>query len=193
MIRIKAQQDGKKVNVIDRNYNGSDQAKMSRLRRAIYRDPTFNGLPLEQLSESLYSTNINEFVTAWIKTDNDIGGKLLLDAPDLWIATGNTPLPEIIGYRKMAQGEKINWDELTQRHISFWNAVEQGASILGPAAPKHLRTYRSEIRAYLCDIGQNLAESLVQADKAAKAREVLDKISDLRHEAGQEELNEKFY
>lgn len=193
MIRIKAQQDGKKVNVIDRNYNGSDQVKMSRLRRSIYRDPIFNGLPLDTLSDSLYSTNINEFVMTWIKTDNDIGGKLLLDAPDLWIATGNTPVPEIIGYRKMAQGEKINWDELTKRHISFWNAVEQGASILGPAAPKHLRTYRSELRAYLCDIGQNLAESLVQADKAAKAREVLDKISDLRHEVGQEELNEKFY
>lgn len=193
MVRIKAKQEGKKVNIIEHNYDGRNDAGLQRLRRAINRDPTFKGLPVDDLYKALYSTNINEFVGTWIKSDPNIGGKLLLDAPDLWVATSNTPIPEVIGYRKMANGEKIDWDSLTQRHLAFWEAVEQGINKLGPAAPHHLRTYRSEIRAYLCDIGQNLAENLVRVDKAAKAREVLDKITDLRHETEEEEIHEGFY
>lgn len=193
MIRIKAKQEDKKVNIINRDYDGRDSASLLRLRKSLHRDATFKGLPINDLATALYSTNINEFVITWIKTDPNIGGKLLLDAPDLWVATGNTPIPEIIGYRKMAKDEKINWDSLTQRHIKFWDAVEQGDIELGPAAPRHLRTYRSELRAYLCDIGQNLAENLVKVDKAAKAREVLDKISDLRHEIKKEEMPEGFF
>lgn len=190
MVRIAARQTGTRVHIIS---HGRDNANVGRIRSALRNDPIFKGLPVDAIGASLVSTNLNEFVTTWIRNDPAVGKKLLLDSPSLWIASGRTPIPAMAGYRALENGETPDWNAIADDHLAFWQELSAADSPLGPAAPHNLRAERGEVRAYLCDIGQNLAEQLVKIGSAAKAREVLDKVEDLRREPEAEQKEEYFF
>lgn len=190
MVRISARQRGQRLRIIDHTRSG---ANISRIRSALSRDEAFKGLPVDVLGNALVSTNLNEFIITWIKNDPAVGKKLILDSPSLWISAGRVPIPAMIGYRAQEEGEKTDWNMLADGHLAFWNEISAADAILGPAAPRNLRAERGEVRAYFCDIGQNLAEQLVKIGSAAKAREILDKVEDLRREPEPAQREELFY
>lgn len=181
MVRIYSSQNGTPTRFI--NHSG-DAISISMLRNAVLYDPAFHDIPIEisSLTSSIISTNINEFIVTWITNDPNVGKKLLLDSPILWEKAGRTAVPAIIGYRALEKGETIDWESLTREHISFWNEIRREDRILGPATPLYIRNDRLALRNYICDIGRNLVEQLLENDQAALANKVLGHTEVFRQE-----------
>lgn len=193
MVRIRAWERRIPLHIIGHGRGGS--AATARLRMAIGRDPAFKGLPLDELVASLASTNLDDFVQSWITHDPEVGRKLLLDEPHLWSAAGRTPVPAVVGFRAQEKGENIDWGALAEDHLAFWRTLAAADSMLGPAASSRMRSDRGELRTYLCGIGESLANQLgkVKDFPAAKIREILDQLDDLREEPRPVAREEVFY
>lgn len=176
MIKISAHKHGSKIRVINHNRGKNDYRQ---LQKAVRFDDAFKGLDTEKLLSSLISTNNSAFISEWIKTDPMVGKKLILDSPAPWLASGRIPIPAIVGYRALERNETINWKTLADEHIAFWKIIKEYDSCQSSSS-SFLKAKRNEIKTYLCDIGQNLAEELVKINDASKAREVLDIVEELR-------------
>lgn len=192
MIRIQAWEKRVPLHIIG---HGTAGGASRRLRLAIDRDEAFRELDRQLLKDSLNSTNLDHFVSAWIKLDPNVGHRLMLDEPQPWQENGRTPIPAVIAYRALEAGETPDWDAIASDHLAFWRSIAAHDDILGPAAPPHLRSARSEVRAYLCDIGEHLADLLVKVKDfpATKIREVLDAVEDIRTEPHPAAREEMFY
>lgn len=180
MIEIKARQMGKSARIIPQGSSGESGIG----RNLVESDEAFRGLGREKLLSSLLSTNVNDFVLAWIGEDRNIAHKLILDSPHLWEQSGRGAIPALIGYRTMTDAEKegrqaVDWEKIANEHILFWDTLIKADS---RPASKYIEQEKGRIKACLCRIGENLAGQLLKQDKhAAKAREVLDKIEYMRH------------
>lgn len=192
LLRIRAWEERRPLHILA---HGASGAAAARLRTAITRDEAFRNLDKRLLADSLVSTNIDSFVTTWISIDPEVGGHLVLDAPRPWIDAGRTPIPAAIGYVALEKGETPDWNAIAADHMAFWRAISAADSILGPAAPKHLRAARGELRAYLCQIGEFLADQLVKVKDfpAMRVREILDLVEDVRVEHAPATREEIFY
>lgn len=192
LLRIHAWEERRPLHILA---HGTSGRSATRLRAAIGRDEAFRNLDRKRLMDSLVSTNIDTFVSTWISIDPDVGRHLVLDDPQPWIAAGRTPIPAAIGYVALENGETPDWNAIAADHVAFWRSVFAADSILGPAAPKHLRAERGELRAYLCDIGEFLADQLVKAKDfpATRVREILDLVEDVRVEHAPAKREEIFY
>lgn len=192
MVRLEAWGRGRPLNIIG---HGRADGGTRRMRAAIDRDEAFRDLDRQMLKNSLLSTNLDVFVSTWIGIDDRVGSRLLLDSPQPWIDAGRIPLPAAIGYRTLEKGESPDWNAIASEHLEFWRAIGASDSILGAAAPRHLRQSRSEIRAYLCGIGEFLADQLVKNGNfpATRIREILDAVEDVRLEPQPTARNEMFF
>ncbi len=155
IIRINAFQKDKSLSVIDRKMS---QSATLRMKHTIESHEDFKDLPTEELVSALVSTNVNEFIITWIKCDDRIGDKLLLDSPHLWELAGKEAVPALVGYRAKRDGEVIDWQKLAEEHFVFWREVKKLDYPLPENAPEMLRKTGNEVRSYLSDIGHNLAE-----------------------------------
>lgn len=192
LLRIHAWEDRRPIHIIA---HGTSGVAASRLRSAIRRDEAFRKLDKDLLLDSLASTNIDTFVTTWITIDPDVGRRLVLDDPQPWIVAGRTPIPAAIGYVALEKDETPDWNAIVSSHVSFWQALSAADSVLGPAAPRHLRAARSELRSYVCAIGEYLADQLVKVKDfpATRVREILDIVEDIRVEHAPVTREEIFY
>lgn len=181
MLRLRAWEDRRPLHIIG---HGGTPADTHRMRIAIARNEAFKDLPKDVLVGSLASTNLDSFAETWISIDQNASHRLLVDDPNLWANAGRTPVPDAIGYRAADEGETPDWDAIAARHVAFWKKISAADNILGPAAPRSLREARSDLRAYLCGIGEDLANQLVKSKdfQAARVREILDMVEDVRIE-----------
>lgn len=192
MLRIRAWEEGRPLHVIA---HGKGDADIRRLKNAISRDEAFRHLDRQVLRDSLASTNLDSFVTAWVSIDPDAGEHLVLDDPSLWESSGHTPVPDAIGYRPLGTGETPDWNAIAESHVSLWRALSAADSVLGPAAPARLRAMRGDVRAYVCSIGENLAAQLgrLKDFPATRTREIIDTVEDFRTERRPASRDEIFY
>lgn len=192
MLRIQAWEEHRPLHVIS---HGKGEADIRRLKIAIARDETFRHLDRQVLRDSLASTNLDSFVTAWVSIDPDAGKHLVLDDPTIWKSSGHTPVPDAIGYRPLAKDEKPDWNAIAENHVALWRALAAADSVLGPAAPGRLRAMRGDVRAYVCSIGENLAAQLGRMKEfpATRTREIIDRVEDLRTERRPAARDEIFY
>lgn len=192
MLRLRAWEDGRPLHIIG---HGNSQSSARRLRVAINRDEAFKDLDRKALMDSLVSTNLDSFAATWISLDPGASRRLIVDDPNLWTDAGRTPIPDAIGYRAAEKGETPDWNAIAANHVALWKTLSATDNILGPAAPVSLRQVRSELRAYLCGIGENLADQLVSNKdfSATKVREILDLVEDIRIEHQPATRDEIFY
>jgi hypothetical protein len=193
MLRISAWEKRQPLHIVTRRTNSTESR---RLNAAISRDEAFRQLENKSLlRDSLISTNLDSFVSTWISIDPNAGDHLIVDDPQLWVDGGQTPIPAAIGYRALGKGEKPDWGAIADDHIALWKTLTAADAMLGPAAPRPLRSARSEVRAYFCSIGEFLASQLGKEKDfpATRTRQILDLVEDLRVEHQPASRNEMFY
>lgn len=192
MLRIRAWEEHRPLHVIA---HGKNESEVRRLKDSIARDEAFRHLDRRVLRDSLASTNLDSFVTAWVSIDPAASKHLVLDDPDLWASAGRTPIPDAIGYRVLEEGETPDWNAIADNHVALWRALSAADSVLGPIAPERFRSMRSEVRAYICSIGESLASQLgrMKDFPATRTREIIDLVEDLRTERRPAARNEIFY
>lgn len=192
MLRIRSWEEHRPLHVIA---HGKNDAEVRRLTAAIARDEAFRHLNRQVLRDSLASTNLDSFVSAWVSLDPAASKHLILDDPNLWSSAGRIPIPDAIGYRALEEGETPDWNAIADNHVALWRALTAADAVLGPIAPERFRSMRSEVRAYICAIGETLASKLggLKDFPATRTREIIDLVEDLRTERRPAARDEIFY
>ena len=177
-IRIYSRFAERRLSVVSASDNDDT---ISRLSRALTRDPAFNGLPVAEMRNALVSTNSTLFFATWINTDTNIAEKLISASPDDWLSAKKIAVPALVGYKTTADGNAIDWSAIAADHIAFFKKMQDFAP-LGKHAPAWLRQNRAGIRQYEYGIGRYLAGSLTEAKQTELARDVLALAEDIREE-----------
>ena len=154
----------------------------ARLGEAILRDAAFAGVDGDRLRQQVKGTNPVTFVQALLSLAPGAGEQVLvLRNPDLWRQAGRSALPDVVGYRGLDTGAAVDWEELLQAHLAFWDRIEQ-LPPLGQYAPVWLRGHRASLRQQLHAVGTRLADELARAGRTEAAKTALDRANRIREE-----------
>ena len=154
----------------------------ARLAESILRDAAFAGVDDDRLRQQVKGTNPVTFAQALLALAPGSGEQILvLRNPDLWRQAGRSALPDVVGFRGLETGATVDWDELLQAHLAFWDRIEQ-LPPLGQHAPVWLRGHRAGLRQQLHAVGTRLADELARAGRTEAAKTALDRANRIREE-----------